>query len=155
MLHLNSNRVVHLVVSEQLEARDSGHITNGIIVVLFEKLFILKRYQVLVLNPIIDIWPRFTDASVPARVARLEQDTDILLLSIALPSEKPQITVKAFKLRYYLIYILSTNRSCFMEIVPEDPLSPRLYFNKVALVDRNHFSLDNTFFTISCMQEKL
>ena len=55
MLHLNSNRVVHLVVSEQLEARDPGHITNGIIVVLLEKLFVLKRNQVLILYPIIDI----------------------------------------------------------------------------------------------------
>ena len=155
MLHLDSNRVVHFVVSEQLEAWDSCYITDGIVVVLFEELFILKRYQVLVLNPIVDLCLWFTDAGVPPWVTRLKQDTYILLFGIALTSEQPQISVKAFKLRYYFIYILSTDCSCLIEKVSWDPSTPRFDIFKATLVERNWFSLNYTFLTISSVQKKL
>ena len=88
MLHLHSDRVVHFAVSEQLEACNSGYFTDGIIVVLFEEFFILKRYQVFVFDPFIDLCVRFTDTCVPSWVTRFKQDAHILLLSIALTSKE-------------------------------------------------------------------
>ena len=73
MLHLDANRVLNFVVSEQLKACNTCHVLNGVIVVLFEELFVLERDQVLVFDPFIDLCSRFTGTTgVPSRVTRFE-----------------------------------------------------------------------------------
>ena len=110
----------------------------------------------LVFDPFIDRCSIFTDtAGVPSRVTRFKQDTHILLPSIALTSKQHQISVKTFKLRNDIIYILCADSRRFMEVVPGDPFTPRFNCAKAALVKRNHFSPYVAFFTVTRVQQKL
>ena len=54
MLHLDLDRILYLLISEELEARDLGNLLDRVVVVvLVEALLILKSHDRLVLHPVI------------------------------------------------------------------------------------------------------
>ena len=53
MLHLDAYRIFDLLITEELEARDTGNVFYGVVIVLCKDLLILKGHQVLVLDPFV------------------------------------------------------------------------------------------------------
>ena len=97
MLHLDAYRIFDLLITEELEARDTGNVFYGVFIVLCKDLLILKGHQVLVLDPFVYLCQILAAifTLVPLRTAGFKQYANVLLLDKTLTAIQRDFLVKA------------------------------------------------------------